>query len=108
MSKPSSDDPLVPPFKSIGLTQAKALEALKAPKSAAILKDIIDANTDKVTGLDEKTATLLSNLSVALGKTAAISPEERDYVVATIVDGKLKSVDQVSGALQVCYSRKTT
>ena len=101
MSKaPKADqasDPLVPLFQSIGLTKAKALEAIKAPKSAAILKDIIESHKDVVTGLDEKRATLVANLAVQLSKTSAVGSDEQDYVLKAIVDSRLKTVDQVTG-----------
>lgn len=101
MSKPSAADesPLVALFESIGLTKAKALEAIKAPKSAAILKETIESNTDLLTGLEEKQATLTYNLSVVLSKAGAVGLSERDYIVKAIIESKLKSVDQVTGAL---------
>lgn len=92
-------DPLLALFQSIGLTQAKALEAIKAPKSAAILKEIIDNNKDAVTGLDEKQATFVANLAVQLSKTGTIESDERDYVLKAIVDSRLKTVDQVTGKI---------
>lgn len=99
MSTSANEDPLIALFKSIGLTQAKASEALKAPKSAAILKEIIESKSDKVIGLDEKTATLVANLSIVLSKAGAIGSDERNYVVEAITNSKLKTVDQVSGAV---------
>ncbi|KAF8969458.1 tRNA synthetases class I, catalytic domain-containing protein [Flammula alnicola] len=99
-------DPLVPLFQSMGLTQAKALEAIKAPKSAAILKEIIESNTDVVTGLDEKQATLVANLAVALSKAGAFGSGERDYVVKAITESKLKSVDQVTAAVKYLESHR--
>lgn len=101
MSKvPKADaplDPLVFLFKSMGLTQAKAVEATKAPKSAAVLQDIIDTNKDAVTGLEEKQATLIANLAVIVSKAGSISSEERDYVLEAVLDSRLKSVDQITG-----------
>ena len=90
-------DPLVLLFKSMGLTQAKALDAVKAPKSAAILKDIIESHRDAVTGLEEKRATLLANLAVLLLKAPSLAIDERDFVVQAVLDSKLKSVDQITG-----------
>ncbi|PPQ65934.1 hypothetical protein CVT26_010696 [Gymnopilus dilepis] len=110
MSKaPKADqasDPLVPLFQSIGLTKAKALEAIKAPKSAAILKDIIESHKDVVTGLDEKRATLVANLAVQLSKTSAVGSDEQDYVLKAIVDSRLKTVDQVTAALKYFETSK--
>jgi glutaminyl-tRNA synthetase len=75
------------------------LEAIKAPKSAAILKEIIESNTVLLTGLEEKQATLIYNLSVVLSKAGAVGSSERDYTIKAIIESKLKSVDQVTGAL---------
>ncbi|KIM46376.1 hypothetical protein M413DRAFT_65349 [Hebeloma cylindrosporum] len=99
-------DPLVLLFKSVGLTQAKALEAVKAPKSAAILKDIIESHKDTVTGLEEKHATLLANLAVLLSKTPLLATDQRDFVVKAILDSKLKSVDQVTAAIKYIDGHK--
>ena len=88
---------LVPLFESIGLTKAKALEALKAPKSAALLKEIIETNTATLKDLDDKRATLVYNLSVTLSKTSLVESNERDYVAKAIAESKLKTVDQVVG-----------
>lgn len=101
MSKPANVDPDTDPlallFKSMGLTQAKALEAVKAPKSAAILKDIIESHKDAVTGLEEKHATLVANLAVHLSKAPSLAIDERDFIVKAVLDSKLKSVDQIAG-----------
>jgi hypothetical protein len=101
MSKPANVDPDMDPlvllFKSMGLTQAKALEVVKAPKSAAILEDIIEKHKDAVTGLEEKHATLLANLAILLSKAPSLAIDERDFIVKAVLDSKLKSVDQITG-----------
>ncbi|KAF8914170.1 tRNA synthetases class I, catalytic domain-containing protein [Gymnopilus junonius] len=99
-------DPLVTVFQSIGLTKAKSLEAIKAPKNAAILKEIIENNKDSVTGLDEKQATLVANLAVQLSKARTIGSGERDYVLKAIVKSRLKTVDQITAALKYVESHK--
>ncbi|PPQ77709.1 hypothetical protein CVT25_011144 [Psilocybe cyanescens] len=110
MSKaPKADaqlDPLVPLFKSMGLTQAKAIEATKAPKSAAVLQDIIDSNTDAVTGLEEKQATLIANLAVVISKAGPIAPEGRDYVLKAVLDSRLKTIDQITAAVKYVEANK--
>lgn len=107
MSKPvdmdPDTDPLVVLFRSMGLTQAKALEAVKAPKSAAILKDIIESHNDAVTGLEEKRATLLASLAVLLSKAPSVAIDERAFVVQAVLDSKLKSVDQITGRSGTTY-----
>ncbi|GJE84275.1 glutaminyl-tRNA synthetase [Phanerochaete sordida] len=92
---------LVELFKSIGLTQSKAAEAAKSPKSATTLKDII--NTKQLAGknLDEKTAVLLAALAVQGNKLGA---DERGYAVDAILDGRLKSTDQVAAATKYLES----
>ena len=85
---------LIEVFKSIGLTQSKATEAAKSPKSAATLKHIIEKKQLVGKDLDERTAVLLASLAVAGSK---LGEEEREYAVDAILDGRLKSTDQVSG-----------
>ena len=59
---------LIELFKSIGLTQSKAAEAAKSPKSASALKDIIEEKQLAGKSLDEKTAVLLAALAVQSSK----------------------------------------
>ncbi|KAG6903466.1 hypothetical protein C0995_005489 [Termitomyces sp. Mi166 len=110
MSKPGkpnpATDPLVSLFKSIGLTQAKAQEAAKSPKSAVILKDIIESYPTVSSGeLDEKQAGLIVALSGALAK-ASVGSAEKDYLIATILKNRLKSVDQVAAAVKFAETNK--
>lgn len=84
-------------FKSIGLPQSKAAEAAKNPKSAAILRDLIDSHNLASVGLSEKRAVLVSALAVQLSKSQNVGPDERAYIVRAILEDKLKSVDQVNG-----------
>lgn len=85
---------LITLFKSIGLTQAKAAEAAKSPKGATVLKDIIETHALVGKEIDEKQAGLLAALAVQGSK---LGPSERAYAVDAILDGRLKSTDQVSG-----------
>ncbi|EKM80055.1 hypothetical protein AGABI1DRAFT_106338 [Agaricus bisporus var. burnettii JB137-S8] len=101
MSKVTPEnEPLVNLFQSIGLTQSKALEAAKSAKPAAILKEIIDENDIVAKGSDEKRAGLLVALSNALSKSPGISKPGKDYVLDKILNGDLKSVDQVNAAVK--------
>jgi len=97
MSKPEQGSDLVSLFTKMGLTKAKAEEATKAPKSAAILANIVETNGALASGVDEKKATLLSALSIALSKSAGLEDAKQDYAVTAILDSKLTGVDQVSG-----------
>jgi glutaminyl-tRNA synthetase len=89
-------------FKSIGLTQAKAAEAAKSAKSAALLQRLIERH--ELTGgrIDEKQAGLVAALAV---QSAKIGEDERGYIVNAIIDGRLKGTDQVNGAY-VVYTLK--
>ncbi|TCD70441.1 hypothetical protein EIP91_003522 [Steccherinum ochraceum] len=86
---------LIELFKSLGLTQAKAAEAAKNPKNAATLKDIIDKHALIGKNVEEKQAVLLATLAVSGSKLAEA---ERAYAVDAILDGRLKSTDQVTAA----------
>ncbi|KAF8917880.1 tRNA synthetases class I, catalytic domain-containing protein [Mucidula mucida] len=99
-SKPDSSNPLVSLFKSLGLSQAKAAEAAKSPKSAAILKELIEKYSlvSDQGGLDEKHANLVVALSGNLAKSESIGDAEQKYIIDKILEDKLKSVDQVSAA----------
>ena len=99
MSKPDNEDSisLISLFKSIGLTQAKAADAVKAPKSANILKEIIESHPVVAGGLEEKKASLISTLAILLAKTSAVGSDEVDYVIDRILHSKLKTVDQITG-----------
>ncbi|KAL4076149.1 glutaminyl-tRNA synthetase [Scleroderma citrinum] len=85
-------------FKSIGLPQSKAAEAAKNPKSAAILRDLIDSHNLALAGLSDKQAVLVSALAVQLSKSQNIGAGERTYVVKAVLEEKLKSVDHVNVA----------
>ena len=84
-------------FKSIGLTQAKASEAAKSAKSAALLQDLIERHALTGGHIDEKQAGLVAALAV---QGAKIGEDERGYVVNAITCGRLKSTDQVNGTSQ--------
>ncbi|KAG7449026.1 glutaminyl-tRNA synthetase [Guyanagaster necrorhizus] len=90
-------NPVVPLFKSLGLTQAKALEAAKSPKSATVLKDIIEKYS-LVGRADEKQGSLVVALAGQLAKSENVGEPERKYVIDKILEGDLKSVDQVTVA----------
>ena len=102
MAPPNKDNAsaaLIPLFKSLGLPDGKALEASKS-KSAPVLKDLVE--TYSLTGLDEKTAGLVAAYATSLAKTSSpVGEAERKYVLDKILDGSLKSGDQVGGAIQV-------
>lgn len=90
-------DPQVELFQSIGLTQAKAKEAKKNPKSATALQDLIQKHNLTSVGLDEKQAVLVTAFAGNVSKLPEIGDDEKSFVVKYILEGKLKSVDQVAG-----------
>lgn len=88
-------------FASIGVTHTKATETARNTRNAASLKEIIDRNELTTKELDEKQGDLVLHLAVQGTK---IGPDERDYVAKAIVDGRLKTNDQVTGMLSTFYS----
>lgn len=94
----ASTGPLIDLFKSLGLPQPKATEAAKNPKSAEILRELIEVPGYNLSGktLDEKPAVLIAAFAGLLAKND-LGTCEREYVCDAIVDGRLKSVDQVTG-----------
>ncbi|KAI0722233.1 glutaminyl-tRNA synthetase [Cerioporus squamosus] len=98
---PKADAPetaeLIELFKKIGLTQSKAAEAAKSPKSATTLKGIIESHDLVNKNLDEKQAVLLAALAVQGSK---LGDAERSYAVSAILDGRLKTTDQVAEAVK--------
>ncbi|KAI0306840.1 glutamine-tRNA ligase [Multifurca ochricompacta] len=84
-------------FKSIGLTHAKAAEAAKSAKSAAVLQGLIERHALTGGRIDEKQAGLVAALAV---QGVRIGEDERGYVVNAIVDRRLKSTDQVNAAVK--------
>lgn len=99
-SDPAASDTSIPLFKSIGLSQAKAAEAAKNAKSANVLHNLIVSYDLTKAHLDEKQATLVTALAGQLAKTESIEPSEQDFAVKAILQGKLKSVDQVNAAVK--------
>lgn len=85
---------LIATFRTIGLSPSKATDAARNPKNAAALRDLIVANSLNAAPLDEKRASLIATLAIQAG---GLGEGERTYAVDAIVDGRLKSVDQVSG-----------
>ena len=102
MSNKHNPAEFTPLFKTIGLTDSKAAEAAKSAKSAAILKELIESNATVAGGVEEKQANLVVSLSSSLSKAGNVGAQKRDFVVAKILDGSLKTVDQVSGEPYRC------
>ncbi|KAJ7068460.1 glutamine-tRNA ligase [Mycena amicta] len=97
--------PVVPLLESIGLSPAKAAEAVKSPKIAAELEGIIQSCA--LGTLDEKRASLIVALAGQLVKSEPISEEKRAYVVRKIVDEQLRNVEQVTAAVKYVEGHST-
>ncbi|TEB35799.1 glutaminyl-tRNA synthetase [Coprinellus micaceus] len=104
MSKNHNAAEFVPLFKTMSLSDSKAAEAAKSPKSASILKELIESNSSISQGVEEKQASLIVALASSLSKAGAVGTEERTYIVVKILDGSLKSVDQVAAAVKYTES----
>jgi glutaminyl-tRNA synthetase len=87
--------PLIDLFRSIGLNQSKATEAAKSAKISEPLKSLIDKYQLSTKQVDEKQAGLL--VLYAPSSVKLQNDEQRGYIVDRIVDGKLRSGDQVTG-----------
>ena len=92
-------DVLAAKFETIGLNQAKAKDAAKSPKIAEPLKHLVETFKLSERLVNDKQASLLVHLAPPSSKLA--SDQERGYIVDRIIDGKLKSTDQVNGESDV-------
>lgn len=85
---------LISQFQSIGLSSSKAIEAARGAKTAASLKELIQAHDLGSKGLGEKQGTLVSLLATQGGK---LGPAEKTYIINAILDRRLKSGEQLAG-----------
>ncbi len=96
----SSEDPRVAMFERIGLTQAKALETIANAKFASNLETILkeakvaESGCDRVAG--NHFYTLVSKLPP---EGSALSKSNRGDLYAAIADGRIKSVPQITAAI---------
>ena len=98
-SKPTPNteeiDALAATFETISLNQAKAKDAAKSPKIAEPLKHLVETFKLSERSVNDKQASLLVHFAPPSSKLAG--DQERAYIVDKIVDGQLKSTDQVNG-----------
>ncbi|KAL0949344.1 hypothetical protein HGRIS_009414 [Hohenbuehelia grisea] len=97
---PPDQQALLPLFKQIGLPDVKAYEAAKSPKGALALKEIIERNNLTEKNVEERHAVIIAALAGQLAKGPGVGASEEAYVVDRILDGKLKTVDQVNAAVK--------
>ena len=88
-------DALAVKFEAIGLNQAKARDAAKSPKIADPLKRLVETFKLSQRSVSDKQASLLVHFAPPSSKLP--SDQERGYIVERIIDGRLKSTDQVNG-----------
>lgn len=88
-------DALATTFEAIGLNQAKAKDAAKSPKIAEPLKHLIETFKLSERSVNDRQASLLVHLAPPSARLAG--DNERGYIVDKIIDGRLKSTDQVNG-----------
>jgi len=88
-------DALAVKFAAIGLNQAKAKDAAKSLKIAEPLKHLVETFKLSERSINDKQASLLVHFAPPSSKLTG--DQERGYIVDKIVDGKLKSTDQVNG-----------
>ncbi len=100
-------------FESTGLSPNRSKDAVQSIKTCTAFQRLISEQNiggEGGTKLDEKQAGLLVEVSVegygATGKHGAgaggkdgsrLSREDVDYLVKAVLDGRLKSIDQVKG-----------
>ncbi|KZS88346.1 glutaminyl-tRNA synthetase [Sistotremastrum niveocremeum HHB9708] len=94
---------LISLFQTIGLSGPKATDAARNPKNAASLKELIEQNDLKESGLTEKDGALIAGLAVSGAK---LGLAERSYAARAIVDGRLKTTDQVTAAIKYLQSHE--
>jgi hypothetical protein len=93
---------LITLFSSLGLSNNAAVNLVRTPKQSAPFKALIDDYDLAGKTFDDKQAAALVKLSATGGK---LEPPERGFVVQKIVNGALKSPDQVTGRSSVIINR---
>jgi glutaminyl-tRNA synthetase len=90
---------LVSLFKSFGLSETKSLEAVRNPKTAAALKDIVQSCNLSANPLDDKQSGLIASLA---SQGSKLAEPERNYIAVAVADGGLRSADQLGGTPVNC------
>ena len=99
MANPSVED-LAVYFAACGLTATRAQDSAKS-KQANSINALFRANSLETKGLTDKQALLATQIARDGGK---LGEEERKFAVEAVVDGKLKSSDQVIGQFYSSWS----
>ncbi|KAI7895721.1 tRNA synthetases class I, catalytic domain-containing protein [Mucor mucedo] len=90
-------DELVPLFVKIGLSEQKAKDTAKNKKLAPTLETVIDEAKVRDSGCDKDIGILLYSLATTVTKGAT---EHIPFIVSKIMNGDLKTTDQVSAAIK--------
>lgn len=99
-------DDLIPLFVKIGLSEQKAKDTAKNKKLAPTLEKVIDDANVRESGCDKDVGILLYSLATTVTKGAT---EHIPFIVGKIMNGDLKTTDQVSGkemAVPVSFSER--
>ncbi len=97
--------------QSLNLTGAKAKDVLKKPAQAQLLAQLIrdnridtpEASAAALGKLDAKAATLIVAAVTSPGK---LQDDKRGYIVSRVLDGSLKSTDQVNAACKYLETKE--
>ncbi|CAO3655315.1 unnamed protein product [Mucor hiemalis] len=92
-------DNLIPLFVKIGLSEQKAKDTAKNKKLAPTLEKVIDNANVRESGCDKDVGILLYSLATTVTKGAT---EHIPFIVGKIMNGDLKTTDQVSAAIKYC------
>ncbi|KAG2214000.1 hypothetical protein INT47_001271 [Mucor saturninus] len=90
-------DELIPLFVKIGLSEQKAKDTAKNKKLAPTLETVIDEAKVRDSGCDKDIGILLYSLATTVTKGAT---EHIPFIVSKIMNGDLKTTDQVSAAIK--------
>ncbi|WVQ82171.1 glutamine-tRNA ligase [Cryptococcus sp. DSM 104549] len=88
---------LIARFTNLGLAPNAATELVRTPKSGAAFRALVEQYNLEDKKFDEKQAAALVKLSATGGK---LGEEQKGWIVRRIVDGDLKSPDQVTAAVK--------
>lgn len=88
---------LIPVFTKIGLSEQKAKDTAKNKKLAPTLEAVIDEANVRDGGCSKEEGNLLYQLASTITKDAT---PHRTYLVKRIMNGDLKTADQVTGRLR--------
>ncbi|KAI9314291.1 tRNA synthetases class I, catalytic domain-containing protein [Dichotomocladium elegans] len=91
-------------FVKIGLSEQKAKDTAKNKKLAPLLEAVIDDAKVRDTGCDKERGNLLYHLASTITKDAL---PHRAYIVSKIMNGDLKTSDQVTAAIKFTEDSET-